>query len=136
MLAAAPAQWPGPPSGVFSDVLSPNLAGYGGQKCPPACDGGARALGDSFLHASSYRSSRALRRVSFAAGAMVLVACGSMVNAPGWDFGKLLGVYVAMLFVTAQLVNGILFGISPAAPLRVGGGLFLAGAAAAAFWRT
>ena len=38
---------------------------------------------------------------------------GSVVNVPRWDFGKLLGVYVVLFFLMAQLLNKLRFGQSP-----------------------
>ena len=41
-------------------------------------------------------------RLAFlAAGAIVFFAYGVTVNLPPWDFGRLLGVYVALFFLVA-----------------------------------
>ncbi len=37
-------------------------------------------------------------------GGVVLVVYGLTVNVPKWDFGKLMGLYIAMFFVVSQVV--------------------------------
>jgi drug/metabolite transporter superfamily protein YnfA len=71
----------------------------------------------------------------FALGAAVLFAYGLTVNSPPWDFGKLLGVYVTLFFVIAQIVNMIFFGARPDLPIYIGGALILAGGLVITFWR-
>jgi small multidrug resistance family-3 protein len=71
----------------------------------------------------------------FAAGAVVLLAYGVAVNSPPWDFGKLLGVYVALFFVVAQVINLILFHVRPDMPVLAGGALIVAGGLVITLWR-
>lgn len=85
------------------------------------------AWGDSFFQAAFYRSTGTTRIASILAGTLVLAAYGSMVNAPRWDFGRLLGVYVVLFFIAAQILNWIRFGQSPTAPIYAGGALIVAG---------
>jgi len=92
-------------------------------------------LGDSFFQSSFYRSSGAPRVAWFAAGVLVLAGYGSLVNAPGGDFGRLLGIYVAVFFVAAQVVNLLRFGVAPQPSIWVGGMLIAAGGLVIAFWR-
>ena len=91
--------------------------------------------GDSFFQASFYRSSGFGRVVAFAAGMAVLAAYGSVVNVPRWDFGKLLGIYVALFFVMAQIVARVRFGQEPTPPIYAGGALIVAGGMVIAFWK-
>ncbi len=91
--------------------------------------------GDSFFQAGFYRSSGFARVLALAAGVAVLAAYGSVVNLPRWDFGKLLGVYVALFFVMAQVVAKVRFGQSPSPPIYAGGGLIVAGGLVMAFWK-
>ena len=93
------------------------------------------AFGDSFFQTSFYRASGLGRVLAFLAGAAVLTAYGCMVNVPRWDFGRLLGVYVALFFVMAQVLNKVRFGQSPSLPVCVGGVLVTAGGLVMAFWR-
>ncbi|MGP8174927.1 MAG: hypothetical protein ACLP7O_10310 [Terracidiphilus sp.] len=93
------------------------------------------AYGDSFFQVSFYRSSGLGRVLAFVAGAAVLAAYGSVVNAPRWEFGKLLGVYVVLFFLMAQLLARVRFGQSPTPPIYAGGALIVAGGLVIAFWK-
>ena len=61
------------------------------------------------------------------AGAGILFAYGYVVNAPPWDFGRLLGVYVAFFFVIAQAISWIGFGHKPSASVILGGAFIVLG---------
>jgi hypothetical protein len=54
---------------------------------------------------------------------------------PRWDFGKLLGVYVTLFFVVAQIVAWARFGQTPTTPIYAGGALIVIGGLVIAFWR-
>ncbi len=68
-------------------------------------------------------------------GGLTLLAYGIVVNLPPWDFGKLLGIYVSLFFVVAQLINYWGFGQIPSTPIWVGGALIVAGGLVVTFWR-
>jgi drug/metabolite transporter superfamily protein YnfA len=63
------------------------------------------------------------------AGAVVLFAYGYSVNAPAWDFGKLLGIYVVFFFVVAQIINFFAFRQTPSIAVLIGGLLIISGGA-------
>ena len=65
---------------------------------------------------------------------VVLFAYGVTVNLPPWDFGRLLGVYVALFFLVAQLINWLAFGVTPGPRILAGGLLIIAGAMVITFW--
>jgi drug/metabolite transporter superfamily protein YnfA len=67
------------------------------------------------------------RAALFAIGAIVLFAYGWTVNAPPWDFGKLIGVYVVFFFIIAQLISWLIFKHTPSFAVLVGGTLIIAG---------
>jgi len=69
-------------------------------------------------------------------GGAVLFSYGVAVNLPPWDFGRLLGVYVTLFFVVAQLINWFGFGLKPTPAILVGGALIIAGGMTITFWRT
>jgi hypothetical protein len=93
------------------------------------------AWGDSFFQTSFYRSSGFGRALAFIAGTAVLACYGSVVNLPRWDFGKLLGVYVTLFFVVAQIVAWARFGQAPTLPIYAGGVLIVIGGMIIAFWQ-
>jgi hypothetical protein len=93
------------------------------------------AWGDSFFQVGFYRSSGMGRVLALGSGAVVLAAYGSFVNVPRWDFGKLLGAYVVLFFLMAQVLNKVRFGQSPTPPIYAGGALIVAGGLVVAFWK-
>jgi drug/metabolite transporter (DMT)-like permease len=57
----------------------------------------------------------------------VLFSYGWAVNAPPWDFGRLLGLYVVFFFLFAQLISWLVFKQPPSAGVLMGGCLIVAG---------
>lgn len=92
------------------------------------------AGGDALVRIGLHSNSLAARIGLFAAGALVLFAYGAAVNAPPWDFGKLLGVYVTLFFVVAQVVNFVAFHVRPDLPTAVGGALIIGGGLVITLW--
>jgi multidrug transporter EmrE-like cation transporter len=75
------------------------------------------------------------RWIGLAAGAAVLFGYGLSVNLPKWDFGRLMGVYIAVFFVVSQIVAGVFFHERLALPTLVGGALIVAGGILISVWR-
>jgi len=63
----------------------------------------------------------------FIVGASLLFAYGYTVNAPPWDFGRLLGLYVVFFFVVAQAISWIGFRQRPSLAVMCGGALIVCG---------
>jgi small multidrug resistance family-3 protein len=68
-----------------------------------------------------------VRLVFFALGGVVLLSYGYVVNTPAWDFGRLLGVYVVLFFVVAQLMSWLAFGQPPTGAVWLGGAFIIVG---------
>jgi len=92
-------------------------------------------FGDACFQSGLYHSVGSVRAGWFVAGTVVLASYGIFVNVPQWDFGKLLGVYVALFFVVAQIVAKLRFHQSPTAPIYAGGALIVAGGLVITFWK-
>lgn len=92
-------------------------------------------LGDSFFQSAMHRSSGTTRAVAFVEGAAALALYGIVVNAPRWDFGKLLGVYVVFFFLWAQVIAKIRFNQPITLPVVVGGFFIATGGAIISFWK-
>ena len=93
------------------------------------------AGGDALVRVGLTGDTIFVRLGLFVAGAVALFAYGVAVNAPPWDFGKLLGVYVTLLFVVAQIINLVVFHIRPDTPTLVGGAFIVAGGLIITLWR-
>jgi small multidrug resistance family-3 protein len=92
------------------------------------------AGGDALVRHGLYSQSFMIRSGFLGLGAIVLFAYGMTVNAPPWNFGRLLGVYVTLFFLIAQLINWFGFGLRPTLPIIVGGALIIAGGLTITFW--
>jgi hypothetical protein len=86
-------------------------------------------LGDSFFQSGLHRAAGLARILPFITGAIGLILYGVMVNLPRWNFGKLLGVYVAFVFLVAQLVAWLRFSEVPTPRILLGGSFILVGGA-------
>ncbi|MDE8342237.1 MAG: hypothetical protein POG24_00275 [Acidocella sp.] len=93
------------------------------------------AGGDALVRSGLHTPPLVSKMGFMAAGAAVLFAYGVTVNLPPWDFGKLLGVYVALFFIVAQVINLLVFGIKPGLPIYFGGALIISGGLLITFWR-
>jgi small multidrug resistance family-3 protein len=69
------------------------------------------------------------------AGAAVLVVYGFMVNLTGLDFGRLMGIYIVLFFLVAQVVSVVFFKERLSPSLLVGGTLVIAGGLLMMLWR-
>ncbi len=93
------------------------------------------AGGDALVR-TGLQSSIIAKRIEFIAlGGLTLLAYGIVVNLPAWDFGRLLGIYVTLFFLVAQLINYFGFGQKPSLPILVGGALIVAGGLIISLWR-
>ena len=91
------------------------------------------AGGDALMRNALHTSSGVRRIPLFVAGAAVLFAYGYIVNAPPWDFGRLLGLYVVFFFLSAQLISWSFFHQPPGRAVLVGGALIVSGGLVIAF---
>jgi hypothetical protein len=91
--------------------------------------------GDACFQSGLYQASGAQRGWWLLGGGLVLATYGVFVNLPQWDFGKLLGVYVVLFFLIAQIVAKVRFQQSPTTPILAGGALIVAGGLVITFWK-
>lgn len=75
------------------------------------------------------------RWIGLALGAAVLFGYGLSVNLPKWDFGRLMGVYIAVFFVASQTVAVLVFKERLQLPAIVGGALIVSGGVLMTAWR-
>ena len=92
------------------------------------------AGGDALVRAGLGASGLGRRLALLLAGGLTLFAYGCAVNAPRWDFGKLLGIYVVFFFAVAQAISWLAFGQKPSLPILAGGSLIVLGGLVIALW--
>lgn len=93
------------------------------------------ACGDAVVRVAIYDNVGAYRFGLFFAGALLLLGYGSFVNLAPLEFGQVVGLYIATLFVMWQIINFLFFRAVPTIPVLTGGALILAGGAIVTFWK-
>jgi drug/metabolite transporter superfamily protein YnfA len=83
--------------------------------------------GDAFVRLGLRSTATVPRLLLFLAGAMLLFSYGWTVNAPSWDFGRLIGVYIVCFFLVAQVVSWVVFHQKPSHAVLLGGGFIAIG---------
>jgi hypothetical protein len=71
----------------------------------------------------------------FASGAVLLFGYGLFLNLAPVDFERVVGLYIATLFVGWQLVNYLFFRHVPTVPIMTGGALIVVGGCIVTFWQ-
>ena len=123
------------PKTLMKDILNQIVATRVGTFAVLLLAAFLEAYGDSCFQAGLYRSSGAARYVAFAGGIITLSLYGLVVNTPTWEFGKLLGLYVVLFFLVAQILAKVRFNQAPTLPILLGGSLILLGGMIISFWQ-
>jgi hypothetical protein len=101
-----------------------------------------------FSHRSDYNGSRwgcnrsdgppstgeGIAALLILAWAVLLFGYGLVLNLAPLEFGRVIGIYVATLFIVWQVISFIAFQSLPGLPVLVGGTLVVVGGAIVAFW--
>ena len=91
--------------------------------------------GDAVVRTALYGHVGVVRLGLFLLGAGLLLGYGTFLNLAPLDFGRVVGLYIATLFVVWQVINFIAFRALPTLPIVVGGLLVIAGGAIITFWK-
>jgi hypothetical protein len=91
--------------------------------------------GDACFQSGLYHSSGVKQIGWFVAGTLVLVCYSLFLNSSKIDFGKLLGIYVVLFFLVAQIVAKLQFHQSPSKPVYVGGAFVVIGGLIMTLWK-
>ena len=91
--------------------------------------------GDAVVRMAIYNHGGAIRIALYVAGAALLFGYGSFLNLAPIEFGRVVGLYIAILFVVWQVISFIAFRTLPSMPVWVGGVLVIAGGAIITFWQ-
>ena len=93
------------------------------------------ASGDAVVRIGLGNPAWPVRLALFAGGAALLFGYGLMLNLAPLEFGRVVGLYIATLFVVWQVVNFISFRTAPDLPVIVGGALIVLGGLIVSFAR-
>ncbi len=91
--------------------------------------------GDAVVRAAIYNHAGPIRVALILAGAALLLGYGTALNLAPLEFGQVVGLYIATLFVVWQVINFIAFRSLPSLSILVGGALIIAGGAIVTFWK-
>ena len=69
-------------------------------------------------------------------GTILLFGYGFFLNLAPVQFGQVVGLYIATLFIVWQIINYIAFKSVPSLPVIIGGLFVVAGGLIITFWRT
>src|SRR5882724_2155954 len=83
------------------------------------------SAGDAIVRIGLGRENLLQRSGLFAGGAILLFGYGLSLNLAPLEFGRVVGLYIATLFVIWQVVNFVAFGTVPTVPILVGGTLII-----------
>jgi hypothetical protein len=91
--------------------------------------------GDAIIRSGLYNHAGLMRLGLFLLGALLLFGYGSFLNLAPFEFGQVVGLYIATLFVVWQVINFVAFRSVPTPPILLGGVLIIAGGAIVSFWK-
>ena len=91
--------------------------------------------GDALVRKSIYEQTGTARIGLALVGAILLFCYGFSLNLAPVEFGKVVGLYIATLFVVWQVINFLMFKTVPTLPIVVGGALVVIGGLIVTFWK-
>jgi small multidrug resistance family-3 protein len=92
--------------------------------------------GDAIVRIAIYNHAGLARIGLMVAGAALLFGYGCTLNLAPLEFGQVVGLYIATLFVIWQLINFIAFRKVPSLSIALGGALIVVGGLIVTFWKT
>ena len=91
--------------------------------------------GDAMIRKTIYEHT-GIARIAFGLlGAMLLFGYGFFLNLAPVEFGKVVGLYIATLFVIWQVISYLTFKSIPTTPIIIGGSLIVIGGLIITFWK-
>lgn len=93
------------------------------------------AAGDALLRIALHSHAWPVRVGYFLIGAILLTMYGTSLNVAPVEFGKVVGLYVALLYIVFQFTNYLAFKAKPTLPVLVGGALIVTGGMLVILWQ-
>jgi len=94
------------------------------------------AGGDAIVRHGLFNRAGAARLGVLLVGAAMLFGYGVMLNLAPQPFERVVGLYIATLFVVWQMISFIAYGSIPTLPVLTGGALIVIGGLIVSFWGT
>lgn len=91
--------------------------------------------GDAAVRVAMYQHQGLIRIGLLLAGAALLLGYGTFLNTAPVEFARIVGLYIATLFVVWQIISFFVFKAVPGLPVMLGGALIIAGGLIVAFWQ-
>lgn len=91
-------------------------------------------FGDAIVRIGIGQTAWLPRSALFVGGAVLLFGYGLSVNLAPIEFNRVVGLYIAILFIMWQVVNLIVFRTPPGMPILLGGLLIIIGGLIVTFW--
>jgi hypothetical protein len=91
--------------------------------------------GDAVVRIGIYGHGGVARTALMLSGAVLLLGYASFLNLAPLEFGQVVGLYIATLFVVWQVISFVVFRAVPTFAILVGGALVIAGGAIITFWK-
>jgi len=92
------------------------------------------ASGDAIVRKGLFDHAGTVRALALLGGGVLLLGYGIMLNLAPLPFERVVGLYIATLFVVWQVISFISFRSVPSVPVLVGGGLIVIGGLIVSFW--
>jgi len=92
--------------------------------------------GDAIIRKSLFEHAGLARLGLFLLGAALLAGYGTFLNLAPLEFGQVVGLYIATLFVMWQVINFAFFRSLPTIPVMLGGIMIVAGGLIVSFWKS
>jgi hypothetical protein len=91
--------------------------------------------GDAIVRVAIFKHAGITRIGLMLIGAALLLGYGTSLNLAPLEFGQVVGLYIATLFIVWQVINFAAFHTLPSLPTLVGGILIIAGGLIVTFWK-
>lgn len=92
------------------------------------------SAGDAIVRMGLNEHSVLPRTLLFLAGTVLLFGYGLSLNLAPLEFGRVVGLYIATLFIVWQIVTFVAFRSLPNLPILLGGALIISGGGIVTFW--
>jgi hypothetical protein len=92
------------------------------------------STGDAIVRKCLYQYTGTARIAFLMLGMVLLLGYGIFLNLAPVEFSRVVGLYIATLFVVWQVINYISFKTTPNLPIVIGGSLIVVGGLIVTFW--